>query len=133
MSWVGLGRHFPHELIVVFLIDSLVVDHAHLANLVLARLLVLHANLQMAERLSLVSDLVYYAVQSCQVGGRFHISKNFLLRHLRVDLRKLVHLEQLLNQTGVCLLSHEQDHHLGIVTQVNLAALQAASLQCFLL
>ena len=128
---MGLWSDLIHELVIALFIDSLVVEHADLHYLVLALLILPETNLEWTEWLSLVPQLIYYAVQSGQVRRRLHILKDLLLSHLFIDLSKVFHFEYSSDHFGVGINSHENYNMLGIITQVDLVDLQVSSLQHF--
>jgi len=72
-------------------------------------------HLELTEGLSLVPDLIDYAIDSCQIGRMLNVGENFLLGHVLVDLVEVTDLEQLEEEIGVDLRPDEDCYDLGVV------------------
>lgn len=60
-----LGCDLIHKLVIVFLVWTLVVKDTNRAYEHLAEFISLQTDFKLAERLSLVPDLIYYGVECC--------------------------------------------------------------------
>ena len=91
----SLGRDLIHEIIVGNLIpDRTRVKHAQCVHCLLTLLVTLEQHLQRAEGLSLVTHLVYQAIQSRQVGLLFDVCKYFFLCDQHAYLSELTHFKE---------------------------------------
>ena len=69
--------------------------------------------------MSLVANLIYYAVEGGEVGGAFDLGEHLLLGQQHIYRLELIDFVQLLNQLWIRLLANKDVYSEGVVDQVD--------------
>ena len=124
------SSNLAHELLEVKLVGGIFIlfDH-HPAKSGLTFGVSPEKHFEFNERLSLVTELVYYVVKRSQVLRTGVISEYFFLRDTFVNVAPFRHLEHCLNEVGIALVAHEKVYCQTVEAQVQSISSQRSSAQ----